>query len=160
MKRSSTGTAIARDMQTLPSTNVSIVGSTEVWPLVVYFLVVVALVGGLMAFSHVLGERHSAQAADEPYESGIVSVGDARVRFPAKFYLMAVFFVIFDVESLFIFAWAIAFREAGWAGYVEMLIFILILVAALAYLWRLGALELGSPGRRPSPGNVRPTPSA
>jgi NADH-quinone oxidoreductase subunit A len=63
----------------------------------------------------------------------------------AKFYLIAVFFVIFDVEAMFLFAWAIAFRELGWAGYIEAIIFIAVLGAALAYLWRLGALDWGPP---------------
>ena len=65
----------------------------------------------------------------------------------AKFYLVAMFFVIFDLEAVFIFAWAIAARELGWAGYCEILVFIAILLAALAYLWRLGALDW-SPSRR------------
>jgi NADH-quinone oxidoreductase subunit A len=73
-----------------------------------------------------------------------VSVGYGRLRFPAHFYLVAMLFVIFDLEAVFIFSWAIALRESGWAGYIEILIFIGILVAALIYLWRVGALEWGS----------------
>ncbi|HEX8873942.1 MAG TPA: NADH-quinone oxidoreductase subunit A [Nitrosospira sp.] len=118
--------------------------STELWPLVAYFFLVIALVAGIVALSYVIGERHKAHAADEPFESGIVTVGLARLRLSAKFYLIAVFFVIFDVEAVFLFAWAIAFRELGWAGYIEAVIFIFILGAALAYLWRLGALDWGS----------------
>ena len=71
-----------------------------------------------------------------------------RLRVSVKFYLIALFFVIFDVEAVFIFAWAISFREAGWQGYAEMLIFILILIAALIYLWRVGALDWGTSQRR------------
>ncbi len=104
---------------------------------------------GIMALSYVTGERHTARAADEPFESGIVTVGSARLRLSARFYLIAMFFVIFDVEALFLFAWAIALREAGWAGYIEALVFIGILLAALVYLWRLGALDWG--GRRRLP---------
>lgn len=77
----------------------------------------------------------------EPYESGIVSTGTAQVRFDVRFYLVAMFFVIFDLETIFIFAWAVAARELGWTGYVEILIFIGILIAVLVYLWRLGALD-------------------
>jgi NADH-quinone oxidoreductase subunit A len=120
---------------------------TEVWPLVAYFFLVVTLVGGVMVLSYVIGERHRSHAADEPFESGIVTVGLARLRLAAKFYLIAVFFVIFDVEAVFLFAWAIAFRELGWVGYIEAFIFIVVLGAALAYLWRLGALDWG-PARR------------
>jgi NADH-quinone oxidoreductase subunit A len=72
----------------------------------------------------------------------------ARVRFPAKFYLVAMFFVIFDVEAVFLFAWAVAVRETGWAGYAEVLLFITVLLATLAYLWRVGALDWRQGSRR------------
>jgi NADH-quinone oxidoreductase subunit A len=121
---------------------------TEVWPLVAYFLLVIALTGAVLLLSHVIGERHSAGAADEPFESGIVTVGLARLRLSAKFYLIAMFFVIFDVEAVFLFAWAVAFRELGWAGYIEAVIFIGVLGAALAYLWKLGALDWRARGHR------------
>jgi NADH-quinone oxidoreductase subunit A len=113
------------------------------WPLLVYFAAVLGLVAAMIAVSYVLGQRHSERATGEPFESGIVSVGYGRLRFPAHFYLVAVFFVIFDLEAVFIFAWAIVLHESGWAGYVEILVFIGILVAALIYLWRIGALDWG-----------------
>jgi NADH-quinone oxidoreductase subunit A len=112
------------------------------WPLVLYFFAVLAIVGAMVGISFFLGERHRERTTGEPYESGISPTGSARLRFDAKFYLIAVFFVIFDLEALFIFAWAVAVRELGWAGYVEMVVFISILLAALVYLWRVGALEL------------------
>ena len=111
------------------------------WPLVVYVFLVVALAVAMIAISFFLGERHKERVTNEPYESGIIGVESARLRFSVKFYLIAMFFVIFDVESIFIFAWAIAFREVGWAGYVGILIFIAVLLAALVYLWRVGALN-------------------
>jgi NADH-quinone oxidoreductase subunit A len=114
------------------------------WPLVVYFAAVIAVVTAMIVISFFLGERHREKATDEPYESGIKSTGSTRLRFSIKFYLVALFFVIFDVESMFIFAWAIAFRELGWTGYISIVIFIGILVAALVYLWRLGALDWGT----------------
>ena len=117
--------------------------ATPVWPLVLYCVAVIALVGGMTAASYVLGQRHMGKATVEPFEAGIVPVGDARFRFSVKFYLVAMFFVIFDLEAVFIFAWAIAFRDVGWAGYIEVLVFIAVLVAALIYLWRLGALDWG-----------------
>jgi NADH-quinone oxidoreductase subunit A len=113
------------------------------WTLGIYFAAVLLLVAAMLAISHVLGERHNEHATGAPYESGILSEGSARVRLSAKFYLVAMFFVIFDLEAVFIFAWAVAARELGWAGYSEILVFIAILVAALAYLWRLGALDWG-----------------
>ncbi len=119
------------------------------WPLVAYFLAVVFLVAALLGLSYVLGERHRDRMTHEPYESGILPTGSARLRISAKFYLVAMFFVIFDLEAVFIFAWAVALRDAGWAGYIEVLVFIAVLVLALAYLWRQGALDWGS-GRRPA----------
>lgn len=118
------------------------------WPLAVYFIVVILLVTAMIGLSYVLGQRHQESATGQPYESGIVSAGTARLRLSAKFYLVAMFFVIFDLESVFIFAWAIAVREAGWLGYSEALVFIGVLVAALIYLWRLGALDWGPTGPR------------
>ena len=99
--------------------NASATQATEIWPLVAYFFLVVTLVVGVMALSYIIGERHRSKATDEPFESGIVTVGLARLRLSAKFYLIAMFFVIFDVEAVFLFAWAVAFRELGWAGYIE-----------------------------------------
>jgi NADH-quinone oxidoreductase subunit A len=117
------------------------------WPLLVYFAAVVLLVAAMLGLSSVLGERHSQKATGEPYESGIVSTGSARLRLSADFYLVAMFFVIFDLEAVFLVAWAVAARQAGWAGYIEVLIFIGILGAALVYLWRIGALDWGAMGR-------------
>jgi NADH-quinone oxidoreductase subunit A len=117
---------------------------TAYWPFIVYFAAVVAVVAGMIVISYFLGERHKERVTAEPYESGVLPTGSARLRFSIKFYLIAMFFVIFDVESIFIFAWAIAFRELGWAAYIEMLVFISILIAALVYLWRVGALDWGT----------------
>ena len=114
------------------------------WPLGLYAAAVLVLIAGVLLISHVLGPRHRERATGEPFESGIVSVGYGRLRYPAHFFLVAVFFVIFDLEAVFVFAWAVAAREAGWAGYIEILIFIGILGAALMYLWRAGALEWGT----------------
>ncbi len=118
------------------------------WPLLVYLIAVVVMVAGVLAFSFVLGQRHRQRATGQPYESGVIPTGSARLRFSADFYLIAMFFVIFDLESVFIFAWAVDARGLGWAGYVEVLIFIGVLLAALAYLWRAGALEWGTASRR------------
>jgi NADH-quinone oxidoreductase subunit A len=111
---------------------------------VVYFFAAVAIVAGMIILSTLLGQRHKGRATGEPYESGMVATGPAHVRFDVKFYLVAMFFVIFDIEAVFIFAWSIAVREAGWAGYVEVLVFIAIMLCALVYLWRIGALEWSS----------------
>ena len=121
------------------------------WPFTVYFVAVIALVVVMIGLSYILGQRHTDRATGEPYESGIVPSGSAQIRLSAKFYLVAMLFVIFDLEAVFIIAWAISFRETGWPGYVGVLVFIGILVAALVYEWRVGGLDWGPPGRR----NVR-----
>jgi NADH-quinone oxidoreductase subunit A len=118
------------------------------WPLVVYFFVVIALVVTLLAVSSILGERTIGRATHDIFESGIVTVGNARFRVPAKFYLIAMFFVIFDLESVYLFAWSVVVRTVGWPGYFEALTFILMLIAALTYLWRTGALDWAPPTRR------------
>lgn len=117
------------------------------WPFGVYAAAVFAVAGVMIGVSYLLGERHWDRATGEPFESGIVSTGSARVRFPAHFYLVAMFFVIFDLEAVFLLAWAVAAEELGWLGYAEILVFVGILLAAWAYLWRIGALDWGTSKR-------------
>ena len=112
-----------------------------IWPLVAYFAFVVVLVAVILVLSYLLGQRHFEHATGEPYEGGIVSEGSARVRFSVNYYLVAMFFVVFDLEAVFLFAWAGAARELGWAGYLEVVLFVGVLVAALIYLWKVGALD-------------------
>ncbi len=113
------------------------------WPLGVYFIAVIAIVGGLFVVSWLLGERHRERATGEPYESGIPPTESARLRISVKFYQLAMFFVIFDVAAGFVFAWAIALRDAGWRGYAGLLAFLSVLASALLYLAREGALDWG-----------------
>ena len=112
-----------------------------IWPLAVYFAAVILIVVTMLSLSYVLGQRHTEPATGSPFESGVVSEGSGHVRLSVKFYLLAMFFVVFDLEAVFIFLWAVAGRELGWAGYREVLIFIGVLIATLAYLWRTGALN-------------------
>ena len=111
------------------------------WPLALYATLVVIVVSAMLGLSYVLGERHKDRATDDPYESGVVSTGSARVKLSVKYYLVAVFFVIFDLEAAFIFAWAVAFRTLGWAGYAEIIVFIIVLLVGLIYIWRNGAFD-------------------
>ncbi len=117
------------------------------WPLVLYVAIVLVIVAGMLALSYLLGQRHHERATGEPYESGMLPTGSARLRLNAKFYLVAMFFVVFDLEAAFILAWAVALRPAGWAGYLDMLVFVIVLLVALVYLWRLGALDWATAGR-------------
>jgi len=132
--------------------------TSNLWPLLTYFAAVLSIVAIMMGLSHLLGERTKtpAKALLEPFESGIVATGSPMLRFSVHFYLIAIFFVIFDIEAVFIFAWAIAFRESGWAGYVEILIFIGVLLAALAYLWMIGALDWRTQRQKAADGNTNP----
>jgi len=118
--------------------------TVALWPFIPYVVAVVVVVAVMLGVSYILGQRHRERATGEPYESGIVSTGSARMRFDAKFYLMAMFFVIFDLEAAFIYLWAVAVKELSWTGYVEISLFIAILFVALVYLWRVGALEWGT----------------
>lgn len=122
--------------------------SFELWPLLVYAALVILIVGGMIGLSYFLGQRHKETQTDTIFESGIKTTGDARIRFPVHFYIVAMFFVIFDLEAAFIISWAIAFRETGWPGYIGVLIFIIILFVVLLYEWRIGALDFGPKGKK------------
>ena len=111
-------------------------------PVLLYLIVTLILIAGLLFISHFLGPKSLGREQAVPYESGILSVGSARAKFTSHFFLFAIFFVIFDLEVLYLFAWAIAFREAGLLGFIEASIFIVVLFVALIYLWRMGALDL------------------
>jgi NADH-quinone oxidoreductase subunit A len=102
---------------------------------------VLLVVSAMLGLSYVLGSRKAGGRPGEPYESGIRATALPRGGVPVEFFRLAVFFVIFDVEAVFLFAWAVAVREVGWSGYLEMLVFVGALLAALIYLWRLGALD-------------------
>ena len=122
------------------------------WALGVYFLALLLVIGVILLISWLLGPRHREPATGSPFEGGVLSTGSARVRLSARFYLVAMFFVVFDLEAVFIYSWAVAAQELGWAGYWEIVIFIGVLAGALVYLWRLGALEWNPPPVRPRRG--------
>jgi NADH-quinone oxidoreductase subunit A len=117
--------------------------SLNVWALSVYSAAVLVIVCGMLLVSYLLGQRHCDHATNEPYESGIVSTGSAEIRFSARFYLIAMLFVIFDLEAAILFAWAVAVPETGWPAFFAVTVFIGILLIALFYEWRQGALDLG-----------------
>ncbi|MHA6493037.1 NADH-quinone oxidoreductase subunit A [Pseudomonas borbori] len=118
------------------------------WALAVFLLGVVGLCAFMLGVSSLLGSKAWGRSKNEPFESGMLPTGSARLRLSAKFYLVAMLFVIFDVEALFLFAWAVSVRESGWAGLIEATVFIAILLAGLVYLWRIGALDWAPEGRR------------
>jgi len=122
-------------------------GGELLWPFVLYSGLVLAVAVGMVLVSHFLGQRHRSRARDHPFESGINPTGSARLRYGVHFYAVGIFFILFDVEAVFLYAWAVAFRELGWAGYTEVVLFILVLLLGLIYVWRLGGLDW-SPTRR------------
>ena len=119
-----------------------------VWPAALYAVLVLVVAALILTLSWLLGERQYHGSDAERYESGIKPAGPLPRRLSVEFYQVALFFVIFDLEAVFIFSWAVSARKLGWAGYFELLVFVLLLFAGLVYLWRVGALDWGAAGRR------------
>jgi NADH-quinone oxidoreductase subunit A len=117
------------------------------WPFLLYSFAVLLVVGIMIGISYILGERHSERTTGDAYESGIPPTGNARLRFSSHFYLIAIFFVIFDLDSVFILVWASSFRELGFTGYLAIVIFIGILLAVLVYEIGIKALDFGPKGK-------------
>jgi NADH-quinone oxidoreductase subunit A len=109
--------------------------------LFIYGSLVGALIMLLLFLASWLGEKKENPEKQRVYECGIIPTGEARVSYPVPFYLVAVFFLIFDVETAFLFAWAIAFRELGWAGWLQIVFFILLLLSGLGYIWNKQGLD-------------------
>ncbi|HOX43007.1 MAG TPA: NADH-quinone oxidoreductase subunit A [Myxococcota bacterium] len=122
--------------------------------LLLYTGLVVGLVLLLMLLAAKLGHKSTTPAKREPYESGILPSGEARVRGPVPFYLVAVFFIVFDVEAVFIVSWAVVYDRLGWAGFAQMAVFIGVLFLALGYLWKAGALDWGPRAGRKAGGKL------
>lgn len=118
------------------------------WPMFLYAGIVVVLLGAILSLSYVLGQHHSDRATGKPYEGGIEQTGSARLRFSAQFYLVAMLFVVFDIEAVFLMLWAVGFYELGWPGYIGASIFVAQLVVVLIYEWGTGALDIGINGKK------------
>jgi NADH-quinone oxidoreductase subunit A len=116
--------------------------ATEVYfPVLLQALVAMLLAAGLLTVSYLLGKRVRNRVKDMPYESGIVPTGDARQRFSVKFYLVAMLFILFDIEAIFLYPWAVVYRELGMPGFVEMLVFVILILSGFFYIWKKGALD-------------------
>ena len=115
-----------------------------VFSLVVFGLMITALIVLLLFIASWLGEKTSNSEKLRPYESGIIPTGSASLRYPVPFYLVAIFFLLFDVEGAYIFAWAIAWEKLGWSGWLQITFFIGVLILGLVYIWRKGGLEWGA----------------
>ncbi len=119
----------------------------KLWPFLIYASAVLLVVGIMLGLSYILGERHNEKLTGEPFESGIPPTGNARLRFSSHFYLIAIFFVIFDLDAVFVLVWASSFRELGIGGYIGILVFIGILLVVLIYEIGIKALDFGPKGK-------------
>ena len=112
------------------------------FPVLVQILIAAGIAAALITISVLLGKRARSPLKDTPYESGMAPVGSARERFSVKFYLVGMIFILFDIEAVFLYPWAVSFRSLGVFGLVEMGIFMLIVVVGFVYAWKKGALDL------------------
>jgi NADH-quinone oxidoreductase subunit A len=117
-------------------------------PLLLHLLVAMGIAGAILLGSSLIGWRRPSRAKGSPYECGVPPTGDAREPFSVKFYLVAMVFILFDVEAVFLYPWAYVYRELRWFGFFEMLLYILILLAGYIYLWKKGALDWSRPAAR------------
>ena len=109
---------------------------------ILIFMSVAVLIGiGPLVIGALVGPRKPDAEKDSPYECGFDAFDDARMKFDVRFYLVAILFIIFDLEVAFLFPWAIAFGDIGWQGYLSMMVFLAVLTVGFAYEWRKGALE-------------------
>jgi len=100
-----------------------------------------AVAAGMIASSYLIGKRVRNRIKAQPYECGIVPTGSARERFSVKFYLVGMIFILFDVEAIFLYPWAVVFRELRMFAFVEMFIFIALILCGFFYIWKMGALD-------------------
>src|ERR1017187_2870896 len=114
------------------------------FPVLVQTVLAVLVAGALITLSFVLGKRVKDRVKDSPYECGIAPTGSARERFSVKFYLVAIVFILFDIEAVFLYPWAVVYRELKMFAFVEMLLFVLLIVCGFFYGWKKGALDWSS----------------
>ena len=110
-------------------------------PLLIHLIVVGVVAGAIVTLSWIIGYRRPTRAKMSPYECGMTPVGDARERFSVKFYLVAMLFILFDVEAVFLYPWAVILKELKMFGFWEMLIYIFIVLIGLFYVWKKGVLD-------------------
>jgi NADH-quinone oxidoreductase subunit A len=110
-------------------------------PIIVQFILAVAFIGGTMVVTHLIGPSRRSKKKDDPFECGIESVGDSRTPISVKYFLVAILFVIFDIEVIFMYPWAVNFQKLGMFGFVEMLVFMALLLSGFYYIIRKGVLN-------------------
>jgi len=110
-------------------------------PILVYLVIAIGVAVGMVGLSEAVGKKTHSPVKDLPYECGMIPTGDARSRFSVKFFVIAMFFLVFDIEAIFLYPWAVIYKSLGLFGLIEMGIFILILAVGLTYVWGKGALQ-------------------
>ena len=120
------------------------------FPVLVQIVIAVVVAGALVALSYLIGKRVKDRVKDSPYECGIAPTGSARERFSVKFYLVGIVFILFDIEAVFLYPWAVVYRELKMFAFVEMLLFVVLILVGFFYVWKKGALDWSSeaPGAR------------
>jgi NADH-quinone oxidoreductase subunit A len=115
--------------------------SDTYFPVLVQIALAVLVAGALVAISYLIGKRIKDRVKDSPYECGIAPTGSARERFSVKFYLVGIVFILFDIEAVFLYPWAVVYRELKMFAFVEMLLFIVLVLVGFFYVWKKGALD-------------------
>jgi len=110
-------------------------------PLLILFGLSVVNAVGMAAASAILNPRRPTPQKDMPYESGMIPLGDTRERFSVKFYTVAISFIVFDLETIFLIPWAVKMRDLGWGGFIPVFLFVVVLSLGLLYEWKKGGLE-------------------
>lgn len=111
------------------------------FPILIHLAAVVLLAGAILAASAWVGVKRPTREKLSPYECGSPVVGDARERFSISFYLVGMLFILFDVEAVFLYPWAVVYKGLKWFGFLEMFLYIAILLAGYIYIWKKGALD-------------------
>ena len=117
-------------------------------PLLMHFIVAGALAGVIVLLSWIIGQRKPTRAKLSPYECGMAPIGDARGRFSVKFYMVAMLFILFDVEAIFLYPWAVILKDLKMFGFWEMMVYLGIFLVGFFYVWKKGVLEWGVPAAR------------
>lgn len=117
------------------------------FPVLVQIVIALVVAGGMIGASAVLGRKVRDRVKDSPYESGMIPVGSARERFSVKYYLVAMLFILFDIEAIFLYPWAVVYRELKLFGFTEMLVFIVLVLCGFFYIWKKGVLDWSTEDR-------------
>lgn len=122
----------------------------ETWfPVLIQILIAIAVAGAMVGLSAVIGKHVRDPVKSMPYESGMNPVGNARERFSVKFYLVAMVFIVFDIEAIFLYPWVVVYRELKLFAFFEMLVFVLLVLSGFFYIWKKGVLDWSADRQRP-----------